>query len=46
MKAPSRNGNLLSISELEINKKWIILNKNSKQIWQLTYYKWDRNNKK
>ena len=43
MEAASRNGNLQAISEIEINKIWVTLNENSKQKWQLTFYKWDRN---
>ena len=42
----SKIDNLLSISEIGINKKWVILNENSKQNWQLTNYKWDRNKQK
>ena len=46
MKAAIRNDNLQTISEIEINKKWVILNESSKQKWQLTGYKWDRNKQK
>ena len=46
MEAVSRNGNLHTISEIKINKKWMILNGSSKQKWQLTGYKWDRNKQK
>ena len=46
MEAASRNDNLQAISEIEINKKWVTLNKSSKQKWQLTFYKWDRNKQK
>ena len=46
MEAASRNGNLHAISEIEINKKWVTLNGSSKQKWQLTSYKWDRNKQK
>ena len=31
MKAPSRNDNLLPISKIEINKKWVTLNESIKQ---------------
>ena len=43
MEAASRNGNLHAISEIGINKMWVTLNGSSKQKWQLTSYKWDRN---
>ena len=46
MEAASKNGNLHPISEIEINKKWVTLNGSSKQKWQLTFYKWDRNKQK
>ena len=31
MKAASKNGNLQTISKIGINKKWVTLNKSSKQ---------------
>jgi hypothetical protein len=43
MEAASRNDNLHPISEIGINKMWVTLNGSSKQKWQLTYYKWDKN---
>ena len=46
MEAASKNGNLQTISEIEINKKWVILNERSKHKWQLTTYKWNRNKQK
>ena len=46
MEAASRNDNLHPISEIKINKKWVTLNESSKQKWQLTLYKWDRNKQK
>ena len=42
----SKNDNLQAISEIGINKKWVILNESSKQKWQLTSYKWNRNKQK
>ena len=46
MEAASRNDNLHAISEIEINKKWVTLNGSSKQKWQFTCYKWDKNKQK
>ena len=42
MEAASINGNLQSISEIGINKMWVILNTSSKHKYQLTSYKWNK----
>ena len=42
----STNDNLHPISEIRINKKWVTLNRSSKQKWQLTFYKYNRNKQK